>query len=198
MDKAEFFKSLREAEKGKTFPPAPAFTDGDIVSTVRSAGTPKEAFERNFTANHGEVLNGAAELSNFLRSKNCRRGYVDPMLETAFGLEESFEIEREFDRADADRYDFAISKAAGAVGEGGMIILKDSSTSDRLATIAPWVHVAVLDTNAIFGTIPEALESVADNPYTIFVAGPSKTADVEGILIEGVHGPGLQVCLFVG
>jgi len=31
----------------------------------------------------------------------------------------------------------------------------------------------------------------------IWCTGPSKTADVEGILIEGVHGPGQQIALVV-
>jgi hypothetical protein len=35
------------------------------------------------------------------------------------------------------------------------------------------------------------------DPNVIWCTGPSKTADVEGILIEGVHGPGVQVALFV-
>jgi L-lactate dehydrogenase complex protein LldG len=30
------------------------------------------------------------------------------------------------------------------------------------------------------------------------VSGPSQTADVEGILIRGVHGPGEQICLLSG
>jgi L-lactate dehydrogenase complex protein LldG len=36
-----------------------------------------------------------------------------------------------------------------------------------------------------------------DDPNIIWVTGPSKTADVEGILIQGVHGPGVQACLLV-
>ena len=35
------------------------------------------------------------------------------------------------------------------------------------------------------------------DPNIIWVTGPSKTADVEGILIEGVHGPGIQIALLV-
>jgi L-lactate dehydrogenase complex protein LldG len=34
-------------------------------------------------------------------------------------------------------------------------------------------------------------------PYIRASTGPSKTADVEGILIQGVHGPGMQIALIV-
>ena len=50
----------------------------------------------------------------------------------------------------------------------------------------------------IFRDIPSALAALPADPNVIWVTGPSKTADVEGILIEGVHGPGRQIALLVG
>ena len=46
-------------------------------------------------------------------------------------------------------------------------------------------------------TIPDAIAAFGDSPNIIWCTGPSKTADVEGILIEGVHGPGEQIALLI-
>ena len=43
----------------------------------------------------------------------------------------------------------------------------------------------------------DGIAALGDDPNTIWVTGPSKTADVEGILIQGVHGPGIQIALIV-
>ena len=43
----------------------------------------------------------------------------------------------------------------------------------------------------------DAIAALPEDPNGIWVTGPSKTADVEGILIQGVHGPGIQGCLLV-
>ncbi len=83
------------------------------------------------------------------------------------------------------------------IAETGTIILRDRATSNRLGALAPWVHVAVVRREQIHRTVTDALEAFDDDPNTIFVTGPSKTADVEGILIEGVHGPGVQVALLL-
>ena len=39
---------------------------------------------------------------------------------------------------------------------------------------------------------------LARDPNIVRMTGLSKTADVEGILIEGVHGPGRQIALLMG
>ncbi|MEQ1843619.1 MAG: LUD domain-containing protein, partial [Verrucomicrobiales bacterium] len=66
-------------------------------------------------------------------------------------------------------------------------------TSDRLAALTPWVHVAVLDPRTIAPSIPAAIGQFGESVNLLWVTGPSRTADVEGILIEGVHGPGVQI-----
>jgi L-lactate utilization protein LutC len=45
--------------------------------------------------------------------------------------------------------------------------------------------------------LPISLPPHVPLPNIIWCTGPSKTADVEGILIEGVHGPGEQIALLV-
>ena len=45
--------------------------------------------------------------------------------------------------------------------------------------------------------VAQAVALLGDDPNIIWATGPSKTADVEGILIEGVHGPGRQIALLM-
>jgi L-lactate dehydrogenase complex protein LldG len=108
-----------------------------------------------------------------------------------------FKVETEFDRTRVDDYAFGITRAAGAIAESGTIVLNDATTSRRLAALAPWTHVAVVERSSIFADLPEAVAALGADRNVIWATGPSKTADVEGILIEGVHGPGAEIALIV-
>ena len=101
------------------------------------------------------------------------------------------------DRERYDHYQFGITRACGAIAESGTLVLNDETTSDRLAALAPWVHIAVLERHELIRSIPEAVDRFGDSPNIVWATGPSKTADVEGILIEGVHGPGEQIALLL-
>ena len=59
------------------------------------------------------------------------------------------------------------------------------------------IAVRVLAPDRIHAHLGDAVAALGDDHYVIFCTGPSKTADVEGILIEGVHGPGEQVALIL-
>lgn len=107
------------------------------------------------------------------------------------------EIVREYRREWVDEIDASFTAAAGAIAESGTIILTDESTPDRLAALAPWTHIAVVRRETIHRSVADALAAMPDDPNVIWITGPSKTADVEGILIQGVHGPGVQACLLV-
>ena len=84
-----------------------------------------------------------------------------------------------------------------AIAETGTVVLTDTGTSSRLAALAPWVHVAVVTRDEMVIDVPQAVAALPDDPNIIWCTGPSKTADVEGILIEGVHGPGVQAVLLL-
>ena len=147
----------------------------------------------------GIPFEGAAALVTWLDGNGWRHGYCDPALWPSLkdAFPSTFTVETTFDRARVDDYQFGITRAAGAVAETGSLILTDKTTSSRLAALAPWVHVGVLTSETIFADLQHAVTALADDPNIIFCTGPSKTADVEGILIEGVHGPGQQAALLI-
>ena len=146
---------------------------------------------------HGEPYEDLNALVALLRESGWTHGYCDPELwpELAPAFGEDFAVETTFDPSRLDEYAFGITAAAGAIAETGTIILGDKTTSSRLGALAPWLHVAVIRKDQLFPDIPSAISAMPDDPNVIWVTGPSKTADVEGILIEGVHGPGRQVAL---
>ena len=159
-----------------------------------------EIFSRNFKAVNGKPMDSVAQLADFLKSTNQLHGYCDPALFDAIGAQlvaAGLTVETVYDRSRYDDYQFGITRASGAIAESGSVIIDDNRTSSRLAALSPWVHVAVLERREIHRAISDALAALGDSPNIIWCTGPSKTADVEGILIEGVHGPGEQIALLV-
>ncbi len=181
-----------------------AYPDYDM-SLVHSApkleGTDLwEIFSRNFKYVNGRPMESVDQLIEFLDGNNQRHGYCDPALFDSVGSKLAavgLTVETEYDRDRYDDYQFGITRATGAIAESGSVILDDERTSHRLAALSPWVHVAVVNRSEIHRTMPDAIAAFGDSPNIIWCTGPSKTADVEGILIEGVHGPGEQIALLV-
>ena len=157
-----------------------------------------KSFSANFKAVNGRTMESVEQLIEFLDGNNQRTGYCDPELFESIGsklVAAGLKVETEYVRERYDDYQFGITRATGAIAESGSLIIDDFKTSHRMAALSPWVHVAVLKREEILRTIPDAIAAFDDAPNIIWCTGPSKTADVEGILIEGVHGPGEQIAL---
>ena len=175
-------------------------TDLSVVHKIVDGRDLLELLTERVKMTNATVVTDAAEIVRRLKEGGWLRGYCDPALlgqvAPFFGPE--FSLSTAFDRTRVDDYDFGITRAAGAIAETGSIILNDRTTSRRLGALAPWVHIAVLTRGQIHRTVGEAILAMGDDPNTIWVTGPSKTSDIEGILIEGVHGPGVQFALVLG
>ncbi|AHF90270.1 lactate utilization protein C [Opitutaceae bacterium TAV5] len=204
---ARVHDALAPLEKRAAYP---EFTDDVAVSPAIApslAGPDADlwaAFSARARLVHGTPLaGGPAALAVWLREKKLTRGYCDPALLAQFRPHltdadgKPLALETTFDRARVDDYEFGITRAAAAVAETGSLVLSDASTSSRLAALAPWVHIATLTRAQLHATVADAIAALPDDPNIVWCTGPSRTADVEGILIEGVHGPGEQIALLM-
>jgi len=97
-----------------------------------------------------------------------------------------------------DDVELAIIKAHFSVAENGAVWLTDDIMGQR---IIPYIcqHLAVIvNAESIVPTLHEAYEKIGQGDYGFggFIAGPSKTADIEQALVLGAHGP-LSMTVFI-
>jgi len=60
---------------------------------------------------------------------------------------------------------------------------------EKLPSLLPEIHIAILKKKNILNDYYELLSKIKDNRDFIFITGPSKTADIEKIVVNGAHGP---------
>jgi L-lactate dehydrogenase complex protein LldG len=90
--------------------------------------------------------------------------------------------------------DAAVTGVVAAIAETGTLVCVSGPAAARGASLIPPVHIALLDRTQIVGDLFDYFDRLANtgSPANInLITGPSKTADIEGILITGVHGPGV-------
>ncbi len=85
-----------------------------------------------------------------------------------------------------------------ALAESGSLVLTSMTEGSQLSSLAPPVHIALYRRSQLRASLDEVLaglpilpasEAAAPGRSVVFVTGPSRTADIEQILIRGVHGP---------
>lgn len=196
-DRAAVFEKVQQALASlKDKIPLPDWEDEQAICRAHpDFDDPWELFRFRIEAVHGTAVRGLASAAELLRQAGCERGFCDPAFAEDPALAD-FELETALDASRVDDYEFGVTRAAAVIAETGSIVLHDGG-SQRLGALAPWIHIAVVTPAQILPDVPTAIASFGDDPYIVFATGPSKTADVEGILIEGVHGPGKQIACLI-
>ncbi|WP_304237812.1 LUD domain-containing protein [Jiulongibacter sediminis] len=94
--------------------------------------------------------------------------------------------------------EFALVEGTLGVAENGAIWLTEEQLSQRVAPFINQQLGIVIKKDSIVPTMAQAYEKLGDpnSGYCAFIAGPSKTADIEQSLVTGAHGArGLVVFL---
>ena len=94
--------------------------------------------------------------------------------------------------------ELTIVKAHFGVAENSALWVTDDILGHRVATFIPQYLAIIVNKNNIVATMHQAYERIGNQEYGFgtFIAGPSKTADIEQSLVLGAHGArGLMVFL---
>jgi L-lactate dehydrogenase complex protein LldG len=96
--------------------------------------------------------------------------------------------------------DVVVFEAALGVAENGAVWLPESRLGHRAAPFLAQHVLVVLDPAAIVDDMHDAYArvSVDEEGFGLFMAGPSKTADIEQSLVIGAHGPRSLTVLLPG
>jgi L-lactate dehydrogenase complex protein LldG len=98
-----------------------------------------------------------------------------------------------------------VTSADFCLADSATLVMKTRPGQARLVSLAPSIHVAVISLEQIIADLNELYALLKYDPAhhaegltrcMTFITGPSKTADIEAIMVYGVHGP-REVYLYV-
>jgi L-lactate utilization protein LutC len=201
---------------GRTAPlsaaPVPPVIGEPITRLVHSdIGLPelfaKSASDAKFKVEPVSVDDLGAKLTAYLKEKGAKRiGMThSPLLEKLnlyralqiAGLDVKWWSELTLD--ESYDLDCGITDVYAAVAETGSLVIRPSPGHGRALSLVPPLHIAILEPKNFVADLIDLFERLAKEapfPNVTLITGPSKTADIEGNLVTGVHGPGI-VKLFI-
>ena len=98
--------------------------------------------------------------------------------------------------------DIGITSADYALSDTGTLVMLASPAEARLVSLLPPAHLAVVPKERILTGLDELFtilpDPAAQTSSMVLITGPSRTADIEQILVRGVHGPGQLTVVIVG
>jgi L-lactate dehydrogenase complex protein LldG len=217
MSRERFLSQVRQAaERGRAYR-VPTQSLPDDIGYVGVDGDLCEAMAREVNAAGGEaylVDNLAAAREVVLRL--CREAKATQALCWQHELLDAMGLPGLLDNAGIARDDFpSLSKLAPeeqrtrtlaadvgitscewAIAETGTLMMWSRPGRERIASLLPPLHVAVVARQQILPDLYDAIGRLAEQGIdalpsnVVLITGPSKTGDMELELTTGVHGPG--------
>jgi L-lactate dehydrogenase complex protein LldG len=99
--------------------------------------------------------------------------------------------------------DIGITGAQWGAAETGTLVLESDLERNRIASLVPPVHVALLPSGRVrqnLGEVFQALDALGRDGLSrtvTFITGPSRTSDIELTLAIGVHGPAVLYVIII-
>lgn len=199
--KEAILSKLRGAYVDKEFVRSPSI---DPVEHIISNGAMLDEMKQKMSDNKYIVEESTREkLEDKVNEITQNYGYESLLYGESLGLDLTkikanrkicFNQEIENLRSEVFHSDFSIIHASYGVSSHGVALVLSSKEQPRMLSLAPKLCIVLLKKERIVPSLSEALNLVKQEnevlPSNIlFIAGPSRTADIELITVFGVHGP---------
>ena len=148
----------------------------------------KEQFTKTLTGIGGTVIEVLdwKEVSDHIKSTFPKTGRI---------VNRVVDLDFEITSLKSDPHDFsnvtvAIMQGEFGVAENGAIWLTDANMGDQALPYIVEHLILIIKSDQIVPTLHEAYDKIGSSSYKLgtFLAGPSKTADIEQSLVLGAHG----------
>jgi L-lactate dehydrogenase complex protein LldG len=122
------------------------------------------------------------------------RGELTDAASAALGLP-AYRTEENFDKNTLEKCPVGLTECDALVAHTGSVLVTSKSTGGRALTVLPPHHVVLARNSQLVAGLPDAFALVRKRyagqfPSMIsFITGPSRTGDIERILVLGAHGP---------
>ncbi len=200
---------LRRAEKSALDAPLPDARDHELYRDFPE-DRPEvmlDLFARRLVALQGEFYAAATEMEAAEKLLHIlspagngpiavqEHTLLRQVLEHNSGLQSRLIYEQDFaeDAAEFATYEAGITTADWLIARSGSILLRTNRAGGRRLSVLPPLHVVIATTEQLVPSLEQGLQRIreeeTDWSYLTLITGPSRTADIEKILVLGAHGP---------
>jgi L-lactate dehydrogenase complex protein LldG len=221
----QILKNLRQNPLQASQKPAlPAHHDASIYRSVEAARrNPLHAFAQKIAALKGEFYHVQDEpaaartlrelLSRVVSPANKsgaaarhRQVLLDRIFAADSWLQENVQLIDGQKISSPAFADFAVGITAVdfLVARTGSLVLSTATAGGRRLSVLPPFHLAIATTEQVVISLDEALQLYSErgeqnrSSYATIITGPSRTSDIEKILVLGAHGPKRLAVIIIG
>jgi len=181
-------------EHRRVMPPVGPTTDEQLALFARNAGDLKATFK---------LVNNTSELTAALRALRdteswkrvaAHRGELAESAAQSLGLPLLVTSDG-YDKHELEQCDVGISECDALVAQTGSVVITSQTAGGRALSCLPPHHVVIARRTQLVADLPAAFALIKQRhgdqfPSMIsFITGPSRTGDIERILVLGAHGP---------
>ena len=114
------------------------------------------------------------------------------------------EVSRSTVKTDLEKVSAGITGCDALIAQTGSVLLTAISGGGRALSVLPGHHVVIASASQLVSDLPAAFELLerkyAPNfpSFMTFITGPSRTGDIERVLVLGAHGPRKLTVVLIG
>jgi L-lactate dehydrogenase complex protein LldG len=117
---------------------------------------------------------------------------------------EAWQADASFDKQKLEGHDAGLTSCEAIVAQLGSILVSSKTSGGRSLSVLPHAHVVIATIDQVVPDLARAFEGVRARhggqlPSMLsFITGPSRTGDIERILVLGAHGPKELYLVLIG